>query len=266
MAAVVGSPQRLHELGIDHRSLRRARHAVQLASVGGSDDTAFGLVSVHPNIATIAPEEHKVTETLVTATAELGTLANHITSMQNAGRDYATFETAVGADGKPYEITLPASKNEPQKVTTFETFRLNESDAKLKHALKAAVSVGITTVRDSEKLGAVIDKPLVDERSKSRRTWIQPEGVTPAVRNHTTALKGSKVDINIKNTGLNSGTYVATNGNLENGKVPLTIYNNYVRWISVYVQYLGKDGKNLSLNRRVRLPSSPTPNTRSHLA
>ena len=213
-------------------------------------------MSVHPNIATIAPEEHKVTETLVTATAELGTLANHITSMQDAGRDYATFETAVGADGKPFEITIPGNKNEPPTVTTFETFRLNESDAKLKHALKSAISVGITTVRDTAELGAVIDKPLVDERSRSRRTWIQPEGVAPAVRNHTTALKSSKVDIKIKNTGLNSGTYVAKNGELENGKVPLKIYNNYVRWVSVYVQYLGKDGKNLSDNPT---PSPPTP-------
>lgn len=256
MSAVVGSDRRLDELGIDPRHVRRPEHAVQLGSVGGSDDTAFGLVSVHPNIATIAPEEHKVTEALLTATPELDTLANHIASMQAAGRDYATYDTAVGNDGKPYEITFPASKKAPEKVTTFETFALNERDAKLKSALKSAVSVGIATVRDSKELGAVIDKPLVDERAKSGGTWIQPEGVTPVVRNQAAALRASKIDINVKNTGLNSGTYVAANGDFANGKAPLKLYNNYVRWVSVYVQYLGKDGKNLSANPAAKFPDT----------
>ncbi len=255
--AVVGPRRRLDQLGLNSSQVRSPEHAVQLSSVSGSDDTAFGLVSVHPNIATIAPEEHKVTESLLGATPELDTLANHIASMQSAGRDYATYETAVGADGKPYEITFPAAKTGPELKTTFETFALNDRDAKLKSALKSAVGAGITTVRDSTELGAVIDKPLVDERAKSSGTWIQPQGVTPLVRNQAAALKASKVDVNIKNTGLNSGTYVAANGDLENGKVPLKLYNNYVRWVSVYVQYLGKDGKNLSANPAAKFPDTP---------
>jgi hypothetical protein len=257
MAPVVGSPRRLDELGVDPYRLRRPEEAVQLGSVVGLDDAAFGLISVHPNIATIAPDAHKVTEALLTATPELDTLANHIASMQTAGRDYATYDTAVGADGKPYEITFPAAKTGPELKTTFETFALNDRDAKLKSALRSAVTVGITTVRDSKELGAVIEKPLVDERTKSSGTWIQPRGVTPLVRNQTAALKASKVDVNIKNTGLNSGTYVAANGDFANGKAPLKLYNNYVRWVSVYVQYLGKGGKNLSADPAAKFPDTP---------
>ena len=256
MESVAGSPQRLDELDLEIADLRKPQHVVQLAAVGGIDDAAFGLVSVHPNVATIAPEQHKVTETLITATDELATLASHIDKMQDQGLDYATYETGVDASGKPVELVFPETTNNPATTSTFETFKLDD-DAKLNRALKDAVSVGITTVRDSTKLGAVVDQPLVDEqRSKSNGIWIQPEGVRPVVREHTSALKASKVDINIKNTGLNSGTYVAANGDFADGKAPLKLYNNYVRWVSVYVQYLGKDGKNLSADPAATFPDT----------
>src|SRR5262249_21961653 len=39
-------------------------------------------------------------------------------------------------------------------------------------------------------------------------------------------------------------------------KVPLRIYNNWVRWMWVYVQYLGKDGTNVSANPNATLPDT----------
>src|SRR5262249_42479425 len=49
---------------------------------------------------------------------------------------------------------------------------------------------------------------------------------------------------------------VAVSGSYNNGQVPLTLYNNFVRWVWVYVQYLGKDGENLSANANPTWPDT----------
>jgi len=54
------------------------------------------------------------------------------------------------------------------------------------------------------------------------------------------------VNVSIQNEGLLFGTYTAANGPASGGTVPLKLYNNYVRWVSVFVQYLKADGTNLS--------------------
>ena len=45
-------------------------------------------------------------------------------------------------------------------------------------------------------------------------------------------------------------------GGYSNGQLPLEIYNNWVRWIWVYVQYLGADNANLSLNANPTWPDT----------
>jgi hypothetical protein len=74
---------------------------------------------------------------------------------------------------------------------------------------------------------------------------------------YTTALTaGAGIDIKIQNPGFLFGTHTITNGGYTNGKVPLKIYNNFVRWIWVYVQYLGEGGKNLSANPNAKFPDT----------
>jgi hypothetical protein len=51
----------------------------------------------------------------------------------------------------------------------------------------------------------------------------------------------------VKNPGLLYGTQTKAGG-YSGGKVPVTVYNNFVRWVCVYVQYLGAGGVNLSAN------------------
>ena len=76
------------------------------------------------------------------------------------------------------------------------------------------------------------------------------------------ALGGSgTVDVNIQNTGLLYGTYTKATGGIDgNRDVPIRIYNNYVRWMWAYVQYLGKDKDgndvNLSLNPNASWPDT----------
>src|SRR5262249_37866816 len=52
------------------------------------------------------------------------------------------------------------------------------------------------------------------------------------------------------------GTRTVATGGYQNGKVPLKLYNNFVRWVWVYVQYLGKDGANLSANPNASFPDT----------
>jgi hypothetical protein len=270
MKAAIGSDQRLRALNLDPREVCLPDDVASLGTVCGSDDAAFSLVSVHPNVATVAPAQHKITEIVVTGTKELGALATHIATMQEAGRDYGRLQTAQDSNGKDVELTFPAVKDRPEVKSTFTTFELSDDD-QFKRRLKSAVKTGISTVRDDGRLGAVIAKPLDDRprnvlrgRDKpgndreptSTATWIQPEGVAPQPIAYKPALKGTAIDVKVKNTGLNFGTYVTVNGDYAKGKVPLKLYNNYVRWVSVYVQYLGKDEKNLSVDPGAKFPNT----------
>ncbi|WP_158002579.1 hypothetical protein, partial [Methyloterricola oryzae] len=84
-----------------------------------------------------------------------------------------------------------------------------------------------------------------------------PQGMTVTATPYTApAALGASVDVDIANQGLLYGTYTKTNGSVSGRAVPLTLYNNYVRWIWVYVQYLKADGTNLSLNTSPTWPDT----------
>ena len=259
VADAMGVSGRLRRFGIDSAGSLSPGDIALLDTVGDSDQTAIALISVHPNIATIATVEAAVTKSLLAKTAPVQSLGTTIKTLQRKGIDYLNLDTALDAKGQPVQIVIPVGKSggEPLR-TTVKTFRLATPDkAKgLSEALKSAVSAGVVGVRDTADLGAVIDRPLVSDKGASTKTWIQPEGVAPRATPVSGALKGSQIDIRIKNTGLNSGTYVAVDGDLDKGKVPLKLYNNYVRWVSVYVQYLGEGGKNLSADPSPKFPDT----------
>jgi len=247
---VVGPSRRLELLGLRPAELRRPEDVVLVDRLGGTDQTAIALAMAHPNVATIAPTESAVTKSLLTDTPAVATLGAAIAELQRDGKDYATLDMAVDRQGQPYNITLR------DLTTTFDVFNLNRSDTEFRKATRAGLSAAALAVRDNDKLGAVVDKPLDRSPKASTATWVQPEGELPGIRAYTKALRAQQIDIKVKNPGLNSGTYVTVNGDYDQGKVPLKLYNNYVRWVAVYVQYLGKDGKNLSAN-----PSAGFPDT-----
>jgi hypothetical protein len=255
-ADAMGVSGQLRRLGIDSLGSLSPADIALLDTVSDSDQTAIALTSVHPNIATVAPAEAAATKSLLAKTAPVQTLGKTISQLQRTGKDYATLVTALDADGKPATIVIPAKPGGTPLATSFQTFRLNTSASGLSQALKSSVSAGVVGVRDTAELGAVIDRPLVRDKAASTKTWVQPEGVAPAATPVSRALKGSQIDITVKNTGLNSGTYVAVDGDYANDKVPLKLYNNYVRWVSVYVQYLGAGGKNLSANPSAKFPDT----------
>jgi hypothetical protein len=245
-ARTLGVTRRLRRLGIDPSASLSPADLALLDTVGDTDQTAIALTSVHPNIATKAPAEAAVTKSLLAGAPEVQTLGKTIAQLQRAGQDYATLVTAVDAHGQPAEIRIPVKDAAPV-VSTFQTFSLNDA-AKLSRAVTDSVSAGIRGVRDTADLGAVIDQPLVEIPRAAERTWVQPVGVLPQPQARTQRVKDPGLEIKVKNPGLNFGTYVTVDGSLANGKLPLKLYNNYVRWASVYVQYLGAGGKNLSLN------------------
>ncbi len=244
-------PERLDKLGIAASALRSPEEIVQLYQIVDESSTAATLVMMHPNVATVDKTAAGVTTQLLGSTPAVGTLTRKIAQMQNDGEDYATRVQATNRDGSPAEIKVGNT------TTTFTTIKLSD-DEEFRAATKGAVSAGIRGVRNDGTLGAVIDKPLVNDPSASTKTWVQPLGHVPQPRRYSSALaRRAGIDIKVKDEGLLFGTYTTVNGSYSQGQVPLKLYNNWVRWIWVYVQYLGKDGQNLSLNPNAKWPDTP---------
>jgi hypothetical protein len=248
---VTGSTQRLNALGLDAADLRTAEAVAQLETVGDGYQTASALTMTHPNIATIDPDATATTKALLGQTAEVTTLGSYIGQMQRAGRDFATLEEAVDPDGTPSEIQVGDIR------TTFSTIQLNQTDVRFHRNTRAAVSAGITGVRDDPDLGAVIDKPLDEDPAASTRTWVQPQGVRAQPLPYGEQLQAQAgVEAKLKNNGFLYGTRTVLRGGYNNGQVPVRLYNNFVRWMWAYVQYLGADGTNLSTNPHATLPDT----------
>ena len=138
------------------------------------------------------------------------------------------------------------------------TVKLNTTDATFTSTARDALVAGVHGVRDSGGLGNVIDRPRDELHDTSDiATWHQPEGVVPTPTPYVPPTgQQATVDIHVKTTGMLYGTKTVVNGALSNGQVPLKLYNDWVRWVSVYVQYLKADGTNLSLD-----PNGTFPNT-----
>ena len=248
---VTGSTRRLNALGLEPADLHSAQAVAQLETVVDTYQTATALTMTHPNIATVDPDATATTKALLGQTAEVTTLGTYIGQMQRAGRDFATLQEAVDPDGTPSEILVGDVR------TRFSTIRLNNTDAKFQRNTRAAVSAGITGVRDEADLGGVIDKPLDEDRGASTKTWIQPRGIVTEPQPYGEHLQAQAgVEAKLKTSGFNYGTKTVLRGNYEDGKVPVKLYNNYVRWMWVYVQYLGADGTNLSASPHPTFPDT----------
>jgi hypothetical protein len=219
--------------------------------VGDSYQTAMALTMTHPSVATVDPDATAITKALLGQTPEVTTLGSYIGQMQRSGRDFATLEEAVDPDGTPTEILVG------DVLTTFSMIRLNASDSRFHRNMRAAVAAGIIGVRDEPELGAVIDRPLDEDPGASTKTWIQPEGVVAQPQPYGPHLQAQAgVEAKVKNEGNLYGTQTALRGPYRSGKVPVRVYNNYLRWVWVYVQYLGADGKNLSANPNATFPDT----------
>jgi hypothetical protein len=251
LRSVLGSPARLRALGLLPFQISSPEHVVQLETIGDPHQTATTLTMLHPNVATIDPTASATTKALLGQTPEVEGLGTYIANMQQAGTDFATLVQATDPDGSPTQIQIGDT------TTTFSTIQLNREDSGFVAATKSAVSAGVLGVRDEPTLGAVIDKPLDQTPPAAGQTWVQSQGVAPQPQPYSPLLgAGAGLDIKLKNTGFLFGTQTVVNGPFASGKVPLKIYNNYVRWMWVYVQYLGAGGTNLSLNPNAVLPDT----------
>jgi hypothetical protein len=237
--AVAGSRRRLTSLGLTAARVTAPQEVVQLGTIADTYTAAESLVKFHPNVATIDPMSLAATNSLLAQNPAVETLGGVIDKMTRQGKNYATLVQATDPDGSPSQIQLG------DMTTTFQTIVLNRDDQTFVDAHQLAIKSGIRTVRDDDGLGAVIDKPLAEEGdSVKQRTWIQPQGVIPQATAYSPALAiGTGLDIKVKNTGNVFGTTTGVSGAYQNGKVPLKVANDYVRWVYAYVQYVGKDGQ-----------------------
>ena len=245
----VGSSRRLARLGLKPTDIRSARHVAQLGTVVDEYTTATGLTSVHPNIAnkTLAAE----TNSALLAAPAINSLSAAITRLQNSGKDVATLPTVKNPDGTPAQITIAGT------TSTFQGFELNpQKDKGFAKAVSAGLIGGVRAVRNDPSLGAVISQPLDQTPAASTQTWVQSQGLLPQATPVSSVRKGAGIDIQVKNPGFWYGTKTDVSSGYNNGQVGLTLYNNFVRWVWVYVQYLGKDNENLSANPNATWPDT----------
>jgi hypothetical protein len=258
---MIGSEKRLRALGLTPEQVSTPEHVEQLDRVVDPHQTAAAIVGHHPNVATIDASSVKPTKDLLLGTPEVQTLGDAIAAMPGLGQDLATYVPATNSDNKtPTQIQLTDNSVSPPKVITtgFTTLQFNQ-DQGFVDTFKAGVGAGVKGVRNSGDLGQVIDKPIAEYPIGTPfKTWVQPQGVTPTARPYSpmTTAAGGGLQVSIKNTGLLYGTYTEATGDFSGGQVPLKIYNNWVRWMWVYVQYIAKKDDNLSVNPGATWPDT----------
>ena len=128
--------------------------------------------------------------------------------------------------------------------------------------MTSAVVAGVHGVKNTGSLGTVVNQPLdALQDKKDTSTWHTPEGTLPTVTAYSASpAADSTVTATVANSGLLYGTYT-TASPYANGQVPVKLYNNFVRWVTVYVQYLDAAGNNLSHVTPGRRRSGRTPPT-----
>jgi hypothetical protein len=242
---------RLKALGISPGALDSPEAVAQLDSIADPSQAAVALTMCHPNVATVDATAAAATKSILGQTSEVQSLGTAISTLTQQGKDWATYVQVADADGSPSQIKVGDT------TTTFTTFKLNTDDASFAQATKTALSAAVVAVRDAQSLGAVIDKPLEEVPSASSATWVQPQGVVATPQPYTTGLAASQLSVTVvQNPGVPSGTTTTVNGSYANGQVPLKLYNNFVRWVWVYVQYLGANNTNLSANPNAKFPDT----------
>jgi hypothetical protein len=269
LRSMAGSDARLQSLGLNAAQVTTPQDIEQLDSVVNLHNTAVTWAGLHPQVATIDPTGATATKTLLQQTPEVVNLGNQMIAMQSQGQDIATLVTVKNPDGSDTQLQFTDTKTNPPTVTTrtFTTIQLNpDGDQTLQSATKSALVAGVVAVRNTDSLGSVVDKPLSDYPIGTRfNTWHQSQGVTPQAKPYTPAPSspaalggsGASIDVGVKNGGDLFGTKTVVTGGYSNGQVPIRIYNNWVRWVHAYVQYLGAGGTNLSAN-----PNATSPDTK----
>lgn len=272
---VAGSSRRLSTLGIKPSQVRSAQEVGQLEQVVDSDQTAVALCMLHPNVANLDPTAGAATKSLLNSTpAVTGSqsdptsgLGYYIAQMQHNAQPIAKSVPATDVNGAPAQIKVPIfNKDTPPEVIghneigfstmQFSDYGSTNGNGGFKGLLGQAVVAGVKGVRDTASLGAVINEPLDQDPSASTQTWVQPQGMLPQPQSTGSLTAGAGLDIQVKNPGFLFGTKTEVTGAYNNGQVPLQLYNNFLRWVWVYVQYIGQNNTNLSAN-----PSASWPDT-----
>ncbi len=257
---VDGQAERLQLLGLTPDQVSTAEHLAQLQLIGDNYSTAAAIVMHHPNVATIDPTSAAATTTMLVNNDDVRGIATSISTLRGQGQQWSTKPVATNPDGSPAQIFLgpPSIVDRFNFLTTFQTIKFNQ-DTNFQGALQKGISTGVKLVRNTGDLGQVIDKPVsAYPVGTPFKTWTQPQGATPQSKSYTPppGAEAGGIQATLKvayepfqvpvSNGLTFGMGTQMTSGYTDGEVKLTIYNNFVRWVWAYVQYIGKDGKNLS--------------------
>ena len=227
VSELVGDCNWLEELGIASPNELSAEDLAQLNVTVSPSLIAASLVYKHPEISSLEKDSSAVTMTLLLSDPGVSDLGALIAQMIEQGKPYATEVPVLDGDGNPVYITNPTTGDKIQAFTM-------EISTDLTDRFGRAVRLCVNDVKDCMDLEG--------------KTWNLTPGTPPEPRSTDAedATESDDYQVVIQWTGYRHGAKV-THGDFDPStrQIPIKIYNNYVRYLGVFVQYLDGQGERI---------------------
>jgi hypothetical protein len=235
-AQLLGGVDWLAELGISSPQLITAEDLADLTTTITPSSIAAALVYKHPEIASLESDSSAVTMALLLADPGVSDLAADIAQLLQQGIPYAVQEPVLDDNGQQIYIT------DPSGATSVPAYTL-EINTDLDDRFNRAVGLCIDDVKNSMDLEG--------------KTWNLTPGTPPQPQPAESQIVPGDDGFNVT-TGWSDykhGIKVTVDSfDPTTRQIPIKVWNNYVRYVGVYVQYLDGQGNPLS-------PGSGTRNT-----
>jgi hypothetical protein len=230
--ALAGSdPQRLGvtrwaaELGVSLPEQLNADDLADLTATITPSSIAAALVYKHPEIVSLESDSAAITMTLLLASPGVSDLAAQIAQMLQQGIPYAEEVPVLDENGDQVYLQDPDGTVQVPANTV-------EISSDLDDRFNRAVRLGVNDMKNSMELEG--------------KTWFLTPGTPPQpIPVGSVVLPADDLfAVTLDWTGFKHGIKIEKNGDFEPStrQLPIKVWNNYVRYTSVYVQYLDGQG------------------------
>jgi hypothetical protein len=230
VSQLLGDVSWLTELGVTALEQLTAEHLADLTATITPSSIAAALAYKHPEVASLESDSSAITMTLLLANPGVSDLATQIAQMLQQGIPYAVQVPILDENGQPIYITDPDTGASVQALTMQINSDLNDRFGR-------AVRLGVNDVKNSMDLEG--------------KTWNLTPGTPPQPQPASSvgAPADDAFNITQSRTGYNWGVKVTIDSfDPTTRTIPIKVWNNYVRYLSAYVQYLDGQGNPLPIS------------------
>jgi hypothetical protein len=227
---LLGAAHWITELGVFSPATLTAEDLADLTASITPSSIAAALAYKHPEVASLESDSAAITMTLLLANPGVSNLAAQIWQMIQEGTPYAKEVPILDGNGNPIYITDPDTGASVQASTIQISSDLNDR-------FGLAVSLAVNDVKNSMDLEG--------------KTWNLTPGTPPQPQSASSlgAPADDAFNITQSRTGYNWGVKVSVDSfDPSTRTIPIKVWNNYVRYISAYVQYLDGQGNPLPVS------------------